>query len=224
MAAGVYQPFSNRRHDLLVLADEPAVRPDVELCVERRAQRVRQLLTDADDDISIRVARGHAERIRFGAGDFNGVLEQLHRQLVRDRRSRGVMMKPNRVRRNEAFGKADQASAMRPGVADELACFVRRSFSVEKNGGCLNRRHTDRLIDITHQNAPRPWRERTADPRSLGYSCTFIAKALPSLIFADRLCRLFHRGECVAGGDSRQRRDAAFEHHVFKKTTLFRPR
>jgi hypothetical protein len=60
------------------------------------------------------------------------------------------MVKPNRVRRNEAFWKSDHASAVRPGFTDQPACFFRRSFSVEKNGSRLNGRHTHRFVDITH--------------------------------------------------------------------------
>jgi hypothetical protein len=66
--AHVDQALADRRHDLLVLADQGAVRPEVDLRVEHRPGRVRDLLAHADDHVGIRLAGGRGERGRFRPG------------------------------------------------------------------------------------------------------------------------------------------------------------
>ena len=85
IAAGVFAALRrscHRRHDLLVLADQVPVRPDVDLRVEHRTERVRHLLAHADHDVGVGVARGRTQLRNLGAGDFHGVLEQLDRKLA----------------------------------------------------------------------------------------------------------------------------------------------
>src|SRR5450759_5981472 len=84
------------------------------------------------------------------------------------------MVKPNRVRWNEPFGEADYAGALCPGFTNEPTRFLRRSLSVEKNGSGLNCRHTNRFVDITHQNTVR-----SSSTRDHHDSSTFIAKESP---------------------------------------------
>ena len=57
-AAHVHEALTDRRHDLLMLAYERAVRPDIDLGVEHGADRVRHLLANTDDYICVRIPRG----------------------------------------------------------------------------------------------------------------------------------------------------------------------
>src|SRR5262249_18598331 len=58
IASCVHETLSDRRHDLLMLADQCAVWTDVDLGVEHSASGVRQFLPTADDYVGIGRARG----------------------------------------------------------------------------------------------------------------------------------------------------------------------
>src|SRR6185437_16816808 len=141
MPAGVDKPFPHRRHNLLMLADQPAVRTDIELRIEQRAQRVRNFLADADYHISIGLARGQAERIGLRAWNLHRVLEQLDRELVREFSGRRVMMKPDRVRGYETFGKADDPRPLRARFGYQPAGFFDGGFTVEEHRSRLHGGH-----------------------------------------------------------------------------------
>ena len=82
IAAHVDQPLADRRHDLLVLADDRAVRPEIDLRVEHGAGGVRQLLAHADDDIGVGVAGGFAERRGLGPGISTAFLNSSTASLL----------------------------------------------------------------------------------------------------------------------------------------------
>ena len=71
-AAHMHQPLADRRHDLLVLADQRAVRRDIDLAVEHRPDGIRHFFAGADHDIGVGVARRRAQRVDFRTRDFDG--------------------------------------------------------------------------------------------------------------------------------------------------------
>jgi len=54
----VDEALADRRHQLLVFAEEAPVRADEDLGVEERPERAGELLADADDAVRVRVAGG----------------------------------------------------------------------------------------------------------------------------------------------------------------------
>ena len=150
VAAHVHQPLADRRHDLLVLADERAVRADIDLRVEHGAGGLRQLLAHADHHVGVGVARGRAQRLGLRARDLDRILEQLEREPVGERAGRGVVVVPDRMRRDEAFRKADHARAVCPRLADQPAGLFGRALAVEKHRSGLHRRHFHLRIAVTH--------------------------------------------------------------------------
>ena len=90
-----------------------AVGPEVDLGVEHGPDGARDLLAGADHDIGVGVARGGAERVGLRARDLDRVLEQLGRELVGDRAGRGMVVVPDRMRRDEALREADHPRAVR---------------------------------------------------------------------------------------------------------------
>ena len=104
-----------------------------------RAERVGQLLADADDDIGVGVAR-RARRARTVSwpGDFDRVLEQLDGEPVGERAGRGVVVVPDGMRGNEAFRKADDARAVggRPRGSARQALAVEPSRSRNTEAAC----------------------------------------------------------------------------------------
>jgi hypothetical protein len=99
---------------------------------------------------SVFVTRGRTECSGLRPRNFHGVLEQLGRELVRNGAGRRVMVVPDGVRRDEPFGKADDARAVRPRLADQAAGLLGRAFAIEENGGGLNGRHLHYAVDVTH--------------------------------------------------------------------------
>jgi len=70
-AAHVHQALAHGWHELLVLADDRTVRPEVDLSVEHGAERLRQLFAHADDDVGVRRASSAAQRVDLRAGNFD---------------------------------------------------------------------------------------------------------------------------------------------------------
>jgi len=149
--AHVHQALAHGRNELLVLADQRAVRADVHLRVEHRAQRARQLFAHAHHDVGVRRARRAAQRVDLGAGDLDGVLEQLDRELGRERPGRGVVVVPHRMRGDEALREADHARAFRARLADQPAGLLGGALAVEEHRGRLDRRNLHHRILITHE-------------------------------------------------------------------------
>jgi hypothetical protein len=106
-------------------------------------------------------SRGLTERIGLRPGDFNSVLEQLGRELVRDRAGRGVVVVPDRMRRDEAFGEGDHPRAVAAGFANQAAGFLGRAFAIEEHGRGLHRRNLHHPVVVTHPRllppAPASW-------------------------------------------------------------------
>lgn len=150
VTAGMHQPLADRRHDLLVLADERAVGADVKLGVEQCADRVRNFLAHADDHVSAGGTRRGAQGRRLGPRNFHRVLEQFDRQPIGDRAGGDVMMIPDRMRRNETLGKADDARAVAACFANEAARLVGRTGTVEKHRRRLHGSHLDGFVSVTH--------------------------------------------------------------------------
>ena len=113
MAAGMDEPLADGRHDLLMLANERAVRADIKLGVEQGADGVRNFFAQPHDDIGAGVLRRGAQRRGFDPGNFNCVLEKLDRKPVGDRPGRDMVMVPDRVRRNPS-GKPITRAPLRP--------------------------------------------------------------------------------------------------------------
>ena len=149
----MHEPLADRRHDLLVLADQRAVRADVDLAVEHGADGVRHLLAHADHHIGVGVARRRAQRVDLGPGNLDRVLEQLDRQPVGDRAGRGVVVIPDRMRRNEPFRKPDHARAVAAGLADQPAGLFGRAFAVEKHRRGLHGGDLDDRVDVAHAHS-----------------------------------------------------------------------
>ena len=74
----------------------------------------------------------------------------LDRELIGDGAGRGVMVVPDRMRRNEAFRKPDDAGTVAASLADQTAGLLGRSLAIEKDRGRLHRGDLHHSIHIAH--------------------------------------------------------------------------
>src|SRR6266850_3932401 len=148
--SAVHEPLAYRGDELLVLAEQLAVGPDVDLRVEHGPDRPRQLLAHSHDDVGVRRARGGAERVDLRARYFDCVPEQEHGQLVRHRAGRRVVVIPDRMRRHEPFRETYEARALLSRLADQPAGFLRRAFTIEKHRSRLHGGHLDDRVVVAH--------------------------------------------------------------------------
>jgi len=121
----MHEPLAHGGRNLAVLADDRAVRAEIDLGVEHRAHGIRNLLADADHDVGIGIPRSSRQRPRLRSRNLDGILEQLGRKRIGYGAGCGVMMVPDRVRRDEAFRKSDDACAVAPGLANKAAGLLR---------------------------------------------------------------------------------------------------
>ena len=133
-----------------MLANECAVGPDIDLGIEHGAGGMRQLFAYTDNDISVRGPGSIAERRDFRAGYLYGVLEELNREPVGDRPRCGVMVVPDRMRRNKAFRKSDHPGPVLSGLLDQPARLGGRALSIEKYRRGLDGRDFYFWVAVAH--------------------------------------------------------------------------
>ena len=160
-AAHMHEALANGRHDLLMLADQAAVGAEIELRVKHGADGLRHFFADTDHHIGIGVARRGPQGGGFRPRDFHRILEQLDGQLVGNRAGRRMMVIPDRMGRNKAFRKSDDAGAIGPRFANQAAGFLRRTSAVEKHrrrlhGGNFDDRVLISWHDQSAQDKPSP--------------------------------------------------------------------
>jgi outer membrane receptor protein involved in Fe transport len=107
------------------------------------------------------VARRGAQGGGFRPRDFHRILEQLDSQLVGNRAGRRMVVIPDRMSRNKAFRKSDDAGAIGPRFANQAAGFLRRTSAVEKHrrrlhGGNFDDRVLISWHDQSAQDKPSP--------------------------------------------------------------------
>lgn len=157
VAARPGQLFGPGRHQLAVPPQQAAVGADDQVAVIKRADADRIALVDADDDRTVMVTRGVAQRRDFGTVD-------THRRAIKpfvpvgalDRRHQPV---PIGIGGNEHFGEGDELCPIARRFGDQRARLVDGARGVEENGRGLHRRNArsgqDGRRNLAHVTAAR---------------------------------------------------------------------